>query len=292
MQQLELTNKTARVAFNSIGDLGEFVAARGNKPLPGTNPYSLNPGRYSQGTPVSFSKAVKIAAREGGRWQEGADKMQPAELPGEILADALPGLPRLETHEAGFRPNVPAYLAGSPKAMYRTMPTEQPNRLLKIGVNIGAAHFYTPDQLLYRGAAILSVLDALQSSGYSVELWACFRVHDRDSGCLVSIETLVKDSTDTWSPDSVAFALANSAFQRCLTWRVVEILATEYQNNAANKMNHSGLGSGNGLDGPEFNAWYRYCGSADQNHWASPAAALRHAVTVAADQLTSQEGDA
>ena len=285
MQIIENTDTSTRVAFNSIADMAAYVAPHGQQQIPGATNDALNPSRNSAGAAESFAQSLQ-RGHDGGYWPEGAARMKPATLPADIMADVLPGIPRQEIQEAGFRPCVPAYLAGSPKAMWRTTPSETPNRLLKIGVNIAAAHYYTPAQLLDRGAAILSVLDALQADGYSVELWACYRVKNDGTGRQMSIETLIKDSTDSWSPDSVAFALASAGFSRCLNWRVTEILGA-VEGMAPARTIDSMSGNGNGLDGPDFDCWYRYPGAADQNHWASADSALTHAVKVASEQLTA-----
>ena len=283
MRAIKVQATAVHVAFDSITELADYVKARGRESFPGIRANAFDPSKGSAGADMSFDQSVKTGLN-GGLWPEGAREMQPVDLPLVDVAHSMPGHPQIVTAEAGYRPNIPAFLAGSPAAMFRTEPATVPNRLLKIGVNLGASASVPPDMLIRRGAAILSVIDTLQAAGYSTELWAVWRITFQDK-YHSSIDTLIKDSTDSWSPDSAAFGLASSGFLRCLNWRVLEILAAEHNLTGAKKQVNGTLGHGQDEKGPEFDVWVPGTYGGVANHYKSDTEARAYISGLAAAQL-------
>lgn len=203
----------------------------------------------------TIEEALTCAA-EGGYWPEGAEKMRPVELDIPELSHRKLSIPKPEQCFYGYRPNVPAALAGNPVDMWTQQVHHVPNRILRIGVNIGKSWDVSGESTLNRGAAILSIVDALQASGFNVELTAVWRNRSQ-SRQGVNVDTVIKQSHQTWSADSFAFALANDAFQRRLVWAVVNRMANTGDKNAKHIAAHS-MGNGMSEQGRDFDIYFPY----------------------------------
>ena len=202
----------------------------------------------------SIKQAIECGTT-GGYWPEGANKIKPVNLDlSGILAESIK-MPRPAQHMAGYRPNVPAYLAGNPVNMWRQEPHPLPNRLLKIGVHVGKAYPIEQETTFYRGTAILSIVDALTMAGFNVELTAVWRNKSANGG-QVNIDTIIKRSDQSWSADSVAFALCNDGYQRRVIWPIINKLANENDQNAI-KISDT-LGSGDEEKGEDFDLFFPY----------------------------------
>jgi len=235
--------------FDSIAALADFVAANQDKICS-----SIHSDVFDSDAQMDFSEAIE-RGKSGGYWPKGAANVKPIEM--DLSKIEIHGLdmPRPEAAVMGYRPNVAAYLAGSPLSMVRMSPYHQPNRLIRVAVAVGKQFNVDAETSYNRGSGILSVLNALHAAGFSIELWALWRnqVDNKE----VSIETLIKDSTDSYSPDSIAFSLCNDAFQRRLNWAALGIFYTENSDNKnVSRLVHGGLGSGKKAEYEDFDLHY------------------------------------
>ncbi len=235
--------------FDSITALADFVSANQNKISD-----LITSDVYNSAAQMDFIEAIE-RGQSGGYWPEGAKQVEPVEM--DLSSIEIHGLdmPRPEAAVMGYRPNVAAYLAGSPLSMMRMTPTHQPNRLIRVAVAVGKQYSVDSQTSYNRGSGILSVLNALHAAGFSIELWALWR--NQSEGREVSIETLIKDSTDSYSPDSIAFSLCNDAFQRRLNWAALGIFHTEdSKNKNVSTLIHGGLGTGRKAKYEDFDLHY------------------------------------
>lgn len=72
-----------------------------------------------------------------------------------------------ETSFVGQRPNVPAYVAGAPKTMYRTKRFEE-KKVINIFMNITYSMSETEAQIQYRGIITLNLIRILEQNNYIV----------------------------------------------------------------------------------------------------------------------------
>jgi hypothetical protein len=170
---------------------------------------------------MNWSKAIETG-KNGGRWKAGASKIKPVKL---AVSDSLDihglDVPMLESAVVGFRPNVPAYLCGSPYSMFKQAPMETPNRLIKVAVNVTKSGTVGQSASFIRGNAVLSVITALATHGFAIELWAVMSACNQGNEAQVMCK--IKPAESVYSADSIAFALANDAFFRRLTFAPVHI---------------------------------------------------------------------
>jgi len=264
---------TATHTFNSIYELAEKIQT--STPADGhdrDHPFAKAPSAMT-------TDEALTTAQEGGRWAEGAKQIKPVELDlSDVVAHDME-IPRIEPTVQGFRANVPAYLAGSPVSMFKQEPTPMPNRLIKIGVQVAKQYDISQAHTFNRGNAILSVLGALSAAGFSIELWALWSAKDMGNICHVS--TLIKDSTAHYSPDSIAFALCNDAFQRRLMWRV----AHQSEHEEARDAVAGEFGTDRNFPVNDFDLSFPYM--EPHRHWANKDSALKHIVESTTDQLAT-----
>lgn len=265
-----------RIIFDSVNELGRHVldldARPDDFPRAGRESTRKNDPDY-YGMPMEHAIDKALA---GGSWREGADAMPKIDLGNLSLSGAAMAEPLFCNQVQGFAPNVPAYLTGEPESMFNFEEVEQGDKLLKVAVHVGRANSVEQREALNRGAAIMAVLDQLTKEGYSLELWAIWR--NKDSDGHASVETMIKGSQDFWSPESVAFALCNVAFQRRLCWRVGESLTDGGQN-----ITYNGYGNGREATFPEFDLSYGYMST--DSKFSTPASAVREIKASTLQQL-------
>lgn len=176
---------------------------------------------------VSFSGLLsqdecRAILKNGGDHQPSADRMQRAELDMSKIPAGDLELPQLANAPYGHRPNVGAYLAGSPYSMVRFEPQPQPNKSVRMYYNLAASASVDSQSLAYVGASILGAIDALQVDGYAVELTIAMLIRTSD-GDNFHATIKVKDFGDTWNPAAIAFMLAEPSFFRRSLFALINI---------------------------------------------------------------------
>ena len=169
--------ETLTQSWNSIGEFHHYLNT--------TEPQGHHSGKEYWDDPklesrMSVEKTMACAAA-GGLWPEGAKNIQPVTLDLDHMHAHDLTMPEPVAAVCGHRALVPAYLADSPYSMIRNVQTPRPNRLIRVAVHVGKSFTVASKDTFNRGSAILSVLSALTSAGYSIELWACWHNQDRHS---------------------------------------------------------------------------------------------------------------
>lgn len=116
---------------------------------------------------------------------------------------------------AGSRVSVQDYLAGSPTCMRRRVPQEMQNRSVSIYVSTTCAGGIPADKMMVRGATILSLLEFLQTSQVSVELFLLAETHGRTDGDLIQV---IQVESHPLNLSTAGFAIAHPAFARRITY--------------------------------------------------------------------------
>lgn len=128
----------------------------------------------------------------------------------------------------GVLPCIPAYAAGVPEDMMVPNDEGASNQkpIVRISVNIAASGSVSADSIINRGAAIVALIDKIQSEGQRVELIAVLHADQGRENFAASIT--VKRPEEPVDMDRVAFAFAHpSMLRRCL-FRVMEFSCKRY----------------------------------------------------------------
>lgn len=252
-----------RYIFQSITEFGHAVKNSGPR-LTGHNSDS-----HRFDNVFSLPETIDIAANKGGYWPEGAEGLTKVQIDATM---ATIGLKRaLKLGVIGAIPNIPAYLAGHPMNMIEISKDPKPKKYLRLGVHVGGDANTTQETRLNRGKAIMAVVEALETEGYSIEIWSVWR--NASGAHRASIEVCLKQSSAVWNVHTAAFALANTSFQRRLCWRYTEGSPTH----------RLAYNCGHGRDAPheDFDLWFPYVTGGLQSKLITPAKALDYAVDIA-----------
>ncbi len=242
-------NKIFSRNFESIFEVYEFITA--NRKLLDNDP---NGYIHMFDSSMSFDAALAIA-KDGGRFESGARDIQPIDIDLSSLDVHGMDTPRPESAVIGYRPNVAAFLAGSPQSMWSMPPQVEPNKLVRVAVNTGLSSGVSARAITARGNGILAVLNALDAAGLSIEIWACSHATTFVNGMRYEMQhdVLVKRADAPYSPDSIAFTLVNADYQRRLMFGldVIEHNLDPKNDTAKNIYNNS-------LGGPDNCTFHDY----------------------------------
>ena|ERR1043166_10252420 len=217
------------VTFNSFE---EFVtAACGHSDMPEENRVSRRrelSKRFS-GT-VDFAEALALA-RDG--WPEGAARVKQIAT---ALSDRIQGSLNERQIAAwdvtGADVDVGRFVVGEPENMIDFVPdvVNAPAKFLRVVINISASHAFTVDQITRKGAAVVALVDALESQGYRVEIDAveCSASDRRPTHTHTTVIRL-KQAGEPCEIDRLAFAMAHPAMLRRLHFSFVETLSAEWR---------------------------------------------------------------
>ena len=215
-------------SFDSIQQLAEYAHGARNSRASGAEDSSATGSKSFNGG-LSFTQAVDIA-RAGGNWQEGIADMQKMALG----ADKKTPQPRtvFKSSVQGSRVSVPRFLAGNPRNMVRATRATAPKKVLKIGVVVSSSSDTPTAYIKNRGVAILSAINELENSGYSIELYATFSTvttrasakHKRKQyhHLTYTANVRIKAARDRLTIADIAYPLAHASFSRRLAFAALE----------------------------------------------------------------------
>lgn len=169
----------------------------------------------------SFEHAATLAL-EG--WAEGLQKMKLAV--DAIAANAPSALvaPAFDLDVAGAYPIAALAAAGSPLCMVNPAPVADRARpVLRLATSTALPAQYMPSEIFNYGAGLVAVIDALEQSGFSVEL-SSIRCNSalRDDKIKLTIRTLLKQAGQPLELERLAFCVAHASYNRRLHFAVVE----------------------------------------------------------------------
>ena len=131
---------------------------------------------------------------------------------------------RTETTFVGQRPNVPAYIAGAPKNMYRTVRSEE-KKQINVFMNVTYRLNTTPEQIQHRGIISLNMIRMLEQNGYIVNfrLFECCAVHNEVFLC----EVVLKKPGENLNPRLCYYPMCGKSFLRRVLARIKESMPFE-----------------------------------------------------------------
>lgn len=192
----------------------------------------------------SYEEAVNLAL-EG--WPEGlalANAMR-AHISAKVNA-GLPTRPVLRRDVAGAGVDVGAYCAGQPDCMYDFETEPAQGLITRILLNVTPSCGIASDVILARGAAVVALVDALETCGRRCEVsiaLAASQVSGPDWRWQAT--TLLKAADQPADLDKLAFGLSHPSVYRRLALSRMESMSLEYQ-----KAFHVGHGNGYPCDIP------------------------------------------
>lgn len=165
---------------------------------------------------TTWDEAIRLA-HEG--WPEGLARLTALTIEDRPTS----GLrrPRMEYAPAGMRPSIPHYLAGDPAYMQTWTPRPSAQRPILTILNCASARCdIEADTYERRGAALVSLIDAIENEGVSTRLinrYAC--ASETDQTTPITIEIEIKAEGQPLDADRIMFAIAHAAFLRRLVFR-------------------------------------------------------------------------
>ena len=144
-------------------------------------------------------------------WREGIDQLVAGvERAQTMRREAY--VPQVRSNVVGFRPNVPAIVAGVPLNMYRMEHVPGESQVVTIAIS-GFSSGCTAPAMLNRGIGVLALCDALEASGHRVEIWEheYLEVSGKPMACgkRAHLKVLLKAAGDRYDPNTIAFAIAH-----------------------------------------------------------------------------------
>lgn len=203
---------------------------------------------------MNMNMALAFAA-DGGHWEAGAELLQAARVDIDRMQTRAPALERVRS-VAGHSPCVPSFLAGIPASMWADAEPEEyatlRSKVLRIGVVASYSAAATGEHVQNRGAAVMSVVDALEAEGFRVEVAAVIVAADDYCQNAYRWDVIIKQADQDWSPGRVAFALAHPAFNRRLAFAVKERCPVAFENTRRGGYNSI---VANLIDGEDYDIW-------------------------------------
>lgn len=209
---------TVYMDFESQGEVLDML----DQPRPsdaGTG--STNKYSNSEDWDLSLGWNGAMDAYTGG-WSEGAQKAY--DLAERIRPRPLEGRTHLVSNVAGGVPNIGAYLAGAPNAMYQISKKQATGRpYVHLYMPIGYMASVDAGTAFDRGCALVAVADALESVGCRVKITLTrSSFMDRRDTVRLTMRFMVKDYGDRLDVDQLIFTAAHPAMFRRLGFALQE----------------------------------------------------------------------
>jgi hypothetical protein len=211
--------------FQTVESL--FDAITTENPFSNERPYLASRAKGNEWYGTDSFRAAETFATAGG-WS-GA-----GESAGDAIAGVMSKLRETIKPEAtrvyaaaGAFPHVALAAAGNPVHMIRPVPTPGTGkgRTVRVLVNCAASAGISQQTMIARGVAYVALVEALQSLGYSVELWVGFS--NETGKARLGVAWKIKTAGGQIDRDRLIFNLANPSNYRRLGLAVMESLSNE-----------------------------------------------------------------
>jgi hypothetical protein len=163
-----------------------------------------------------FAAAVELA-RVG--WPYGRSKLKQAVV---ATKPATGRISRIAYDVAGERMHVGRAMAGDPMCMMRKKPSlKSRKKIIRVDMGFMCSASVTADELLNRGAALLSMTDTLENNGYGVELRLVAKVKS-GSDMSLTMRAPYKDAGEAFDLTRAAFAMLHPSVLRRFGFAIYE----------------------------------------------------------------------
>ncbi|MBQ6105184.1 MAG: hypothetical protein IJL03_04455 [Lachnospiraceae bacterium] len=163
-----------------------------------------------------LDKAIAFCS---GGFQEGIEDFFAVAKPLSAVTRQTFKQRKVHTAIVGSRPNVPAYIAGEPKNMYR-MTRVVEKKVIRMYMNLSYNRNTTEEQIRRRGALVLNLIEILEQNGYIVD----FRVFTAsiEYSELFLCEIMLKKPGRRLEVAKVYYPMCGKAFLRRVISRLKE----------------------------------------------------------------------
>ncbi len=216
LEILENKNLTEyKMFFGTIGEVQSFLL---NNPDINTNVFYEQKSRTASesfaGAPLD--EAINYCI---GGYSENYDQFLELAKQLENVNKKKARVRKTSTSFVGQRPNVPAYIAGAPKNMYRLERTEE-KKLKRIWMKVTYESSTTEDQIRNRGIIALNLIKLLEMNNYMVD-FRLFEVCSVDSE-VFRCEIGLKKPGQMLFPRLCYYPMCGKAFVRRVLCRIKE----------------------------------------------------------------------
>lgn len=125
---------------------------------------------------------------------------------------------------AGSHPNVPAFIAGSPKAMFKMERAEE-KKFVNIYFNLACPLITPTGAIINRGAAAMSLVRLLEGQGMGVNFKVFMAVYSRNE--IFMFEITYKPPREMLNVKKCCYPLCSKEFVRRIIFRVMESVPFE-----------------------------------------------------------------
>lgn len=207
----ENPGKRYKYQFDDLPEVVNYIAREPRK-WELRESHANHGGNWTLG--VDWDRSLRMA-RDG--WEEGVRKLF-------ALAAMVPNntITTRELSVAGEYPDVPRYLAGDPFNMVKRGKQRVPKPTMTIVSSIGANCHVNGQAMANYGAAIVALIDRLESRGVRCELIGVWRSTGLRDGSTFCFSWAVKRAEDHLDLSAVAFGLGHPAMLRRLGFAVME----------------------------------------------------------------------
>lgn len=203
------------VLFNSIAEIQRFLR---DNPKRNERIFTLfrseNPDEEFAGPPLA--KAIDYCL---GGFTQNYDSFMELSRKLETINNGYVVGRNTETSFVGQRPNVPAYIAGAPKTMYR-LSRANAKKKIRICMNVAYTGQTTEAEIINRGIIALNLISLLEKNDYIVDfrLYEVCAVGDEVFKC----EVVLKRPGERLEPAVCYFPMCGKGFVRRILPRVKE----------------------------------------------------------------------
>lgn len=209
-------SRYSRAHADSVGEVCDFI--EGSQAKWPYRPCRTMEGIYGEQSWTLKHDDAKVMrlARDG--WKEGTEQVS-----ARLLPPARERTSSWRYDMAGYLPDVPRFLGGSPDCMMRHGHPKGRTPVISLCVQVWINAIITAAQMVNYGAAVASCIDLLEQSGKRVELWAAVvQKNGHEPKRTMSASWVVKKPDEHVDFADLAFSLAHPGASRRFGWRVWE----------------------------------------------------------------------
>jgi len=171
---------------------------------------------------AGWEGALKLA-RTG--WEEGTQRMIELRDKLESISSVIMSDQSFKHSDDGSEVDVDAYLEGEPDCFIEFIDELARGfepQVFKIVVNLGVSSSISADRIEQRGAAVLALVDMLESAGHRCEIEIVKATGSGRGTALWQMRTVLKEAGEPMATDRLAFALVHPATHRRLIFSAEE----------------------------------------------------------------------
>ncbi len=224
MEKYTTQNNNRRCYWREFESYDELIDIARNRLKNGQDDYgnSSITGDYSFTGTKNMAEAIELA--EAG-WADGTDKIRKVAESIEVPQDNTNDSHRIVVKHnlAGEEPDIGLFVQGQPEHMIEFYDTQQTvGKIINLFVAVSQGWKVEKACIVNRGATILAAIEALQTRGYSLGLYAVEQTFG-DSSSLFSYSIPLIEPGQITNIDTIGFAIMHPSFLRRFIFAANEI---------------------------------------------------------------------